>query len=57
MKGIMPLLMMAQTLGGVYSLGGRRHRTPHYIEYSGIPSEEQKRKSSERKARKKARKR
>jgi hypothetical protein len=52
--GIMSM-MMAQTLGNVYGMSNRQH-TPHYIEYSGIPSEEQKLKSAERKARKRARK-
>jgi hypothetical protein len=53
--GIMSM-MMASMLGSVYGMS-HRQRSPHYIEYSGIPSEEQRLKSAERKERKKARKR
>lgn len=55
-SGFNTLSMMAQMFGNVYGMGSRHHSTPHYFEYSGIPSEEQLRKRAERKARKMAKK-
>ena len=50
-------MMLDSMFGSVYGLGSRPRSTPRYIEYSGIPTEEQLRKRVERKARKKAKKR
>lgn len=56
-KSKLGFLALAATMWpGIGSYALETRRSPHYIEYSGIPTEEQKRKSAERKARKLAKK-